>query len=266
MRSLSRAVRDRDAIGTRLYLPWRNLNRVIRLHTKELVVLAGAPGGGKSLLAVNMAMGVDYPCLYFAQDSPASVLVRMASVALDMTHNEAHGMMSKRREEMAEMMEDVRPTLVFERGAVTVDRVRESAEALTEWLGEAPPLIFIDNLIDMIVEGYTSSETGFYATALPKLKQMANELNTTVVLLHHVIRSGESRKEGRGRSGIKMSDLLFAGEREARHVWGVYNDGKDTLHVQVLKQQDGPADPDGGMEERLRWYPKMNKVVMLEDA
>lgn len=266
MRSLSLAVKDKDAIGTRLLLPWRNLNRVIRLHTKELVVLAGAPGGGKSMLAVNIAMHSEYPAIYFAQDSPASILVRMASIALNVSHNDAHRMISTDREGLARAMEDVRPTLLFERGAVTIERVQNSVQALTEWLGEAPPLVFIDNLIDMMVEGYRASETGFYATVLPQLKQMANELNTSVIVLHHVIRSGESRAEGRGRSGIKMSDLLFAGEREARHVWGVYNDGKDRMTVQVLKQQDGPADPDGKMIEHLRWYSKANKIVMLEDA
>lgn len=263
MRTLTRAVKDRGAIGTRLHLPWRNLDKVIRLHTKELAVLAGAPGGGKTMLALNMAMNVEYPVLYFAQDSPASALVRMASIALGVSHNEAHARISKDRDGLAEALTDARPTLMFERGAVTLDRIRASVEALAEWLGEPPPLVFIDNLIDMIVEGYTSSEAGFYATVLPQLKQMANELNTSVVALHHVIRSGESRKEGQGRSGIKMSDLLFAGEREARHVWGVYNDGADTLSVQVLKQQDGPADPQGGMVEHLRWYPKLNRIVML---
>ena len=264
MKSLARAVEDREAIGTRLNLPWRSLNRIIRLHTKELVVLAGAPGGGKSMLAVNLAMGVNYPTLYFAQDSPASVLVRMSSLALGVEHVEAHRLLSMEREDLAEKLEDVRPTLLFERGAVTFDRVQDSVLALSEWLGEAPPLVIIDNLIDMIVEGYAPSETTFYATVLPKLKQLANTANTSIIVLHHVIRSGESRKEGRGRSPIKLSDLLFAGEREARHVWGVYNDGNDRMMVQVLKQQDGPADPEGSMYETLRWYPKLNRLVGLE--
>ena len=264
MQTLSRAIRSPDAVGKRIPLPWLGLNRLVRLHTKELVILAGAPGGGKSTLSVNLAMALDVPTLYFAQDSPASVISRMAALA---TGNETAAMhdaiaSAEERVILAARLKDTRPTLVFHRGAVTTERVKDSALALTEWLGHAPPLVILDNLIDMVSPGSNPSETAFYATILPELKQMANELNMCIMVLHHVTRGG-GNQHGRGHQPIALNDLLFAGEREARHVWGLYNDGVDTIKLQVLKQQDGPADPDGGMEVALRWYPKLGKLATI---
>lgn len=265
MQTLARAIRSPDAVGQRIHLPWLGLDRQVRLHTKELVVMAGAPGGGKSTLSVNLAMALDVPTLYFAQDSPASVLSRMAALAIGKETTVMHDMIasSEERAALAHRLEDVRPTLIFNRGAVTTERVRSSALALREWLGVAPPLVILDNLIDMVSPGSNPSETGFYAVILPELKQMANELNMCVVILHHVTKGGGKDAHGLGREGIKLRDLLFAGDREARHVWGVYNDGVDVLKVQVLKQQDGPADPFGKMEVHLRWYPRLGKLATI---
>jgi len=261
MKTLQRAIQSQDSTGTRIHLPWTNLNRSIHLATKELVILAGAPGGGKSTFAVNLAMSVDYPTLYIAQDSPASILARMSALGTDMSTDDARTTMARDRMGLASKLEKVRPTLVFERGAKTVAHIGKSVVALTEWLGRPPPLVFVDNLIDLVVPGHTHSDNAFYSTALPELKQMANELDTTVIALHHVIRSSDTRKEGLGRSGIKLSDLLYAGEREARHVWGVYNNGADRLAVQILKQQDGKADPGGHVTEWLRWVPEFGKLL-----
>jgi len=257
---------SRGSTGRKLILPWAHFNEHISLRTKELVVMAGAPGGGKSTVAVNMAMGMDIPLLYLAQDSPASVLSRMAALA---THEETRKTFraiadKKERIVIARRMQDTRPTLVFERGAQTLDGIKEKVEALKEWLGEYPPIVVVDNLIDMIVPGTTHGDNSFYTTALPYLKQMANEYNLSVIALHHVTRGGgKSNPHGRGRAGIALNDLLFAGEREARHVWGVYNDGGDHVFLQILKQQDGPADPDGGLKLPLKWYPKLGRLLSV---
>jgi hypothetical protein len=164
------------------------------------------------------------------------------------------------RTKLVEEMKDVRPTLVFHRGAVSVEDIYDMASGLTEWIGHAPPVVVVDNLIDMIVPGYTHHDPQFYASVLPQFKRLAQELDCAVVLLHHVTRG----EWATGQKPLTMNSLLFAGEREARHVWGVYNDGSDNLKVQVLKQQDGPADPNGSLEIPLRWYPRMGKLASVE--
>ena len=262
MQTLSRAVLAKTAVGERLVLPYKSMNDAISFRTRDLTILAGAPGGGKSTLAVNLAMKMDYPTLYLAQDSPASVLSRMTALV---TQEDIAGTATKltkhaEKHAIAKRLEKTRPTLVFERGSVTVEGIELRLEALTEWFGEPPKIVFIDNLIDLIVEGTTHGDTSFYTKCLPALKRMANKYNSAVIALHHVTRGGNAGHAD-GRSGIQMNTLLHAGEREARHVWGVYNDGEGTITVQVLKQQDGPADPDGHLEIPLRWTPRLGSLM-----
>lgn len=261
MQTLDRAVLNKTAVGDRLILPYKAFNDRVSFRTRDLTILAGAPGGGKSTLAVNLAMHMDYPTLYLAQDSPASVLARMAALSTaDAISTTAKKLNSQEKFAISKALAESREDLVFERGACTLDGIRHRLEALTEWWGEPPKVLFIDNLIDLIVEGTTHGDQSFYTKALPALKRMANQFNTAIIALHHVTR-GSGNDHANGRSGITMNNLLYAGEREARHVWGVYNDGDKNLTVQILKQQDGPADPDGELTFDLRWYPRLGSLM-----
>ena len=264
MKSLTQAVQEDGAVGDTLPMPFHTLNEVVTLRTQELIVVAGGPGGGKSTLAVNLAHAVDFPVLYIAQDSAASVISRL--VALELGHKTDRvyaGLQDpEEREQIVRALRKVRNTLVLETGPVTVDRIRSLAEGLTEWIGIAPPLIIIDNLIDMIVPGKNFSEQGFYSDTLPALKRIAHEMNTCVMVLHHVTRNNaKGNSQGLGNKPMKMSDLLYAGERTARHVWGCYVSNDRELTLQVLKQQDGMADADGDLYINLRWVPEYTKLV-----
>ncbi len=228
-------------------------------------MVAGAPGGGKSTLTANMAIQMDIPVLYCAQDSPGSILARMTALNLgEKTHDVQMGLTDKdiRAQVSAKLAASVRETLIFNRGAITVAQLKNMCIALTEWIGKAPPLIILDNLIDLIVPGHSYHETTFYATALPELKRLAQDIDTSIIVLHHVTRGGG--KHGQGQFPLVLTDLMYAGEKEARHVWGVYNDGGSVINLQILKQQDGPADPTGNLTIPLRWFPTLGKLASVE--
>ena len=58
-----------------------------------------------------------------------------------------------------------------------------------------------------------------------------------------------------------MTDLLYSGEREAEHVIGVFhNVEKSNMSIQILKQRDGDADPEGGLFVPLVWHPRMGRL------
>lgn len=267
MRTLDRAIRRSDSVGTRIGLPFMDLDRKVKLHTKELVLVAGGPGSGKSTLAVNIAIMSGYPVLYFAQDTAPSVLARMAALACSLRTDEVYekSQTEEGREWLAERLQGRRPTLVIQDGRQSLASMQARIEALREWLGIHPPLVVVDNLIDTLVDGTNHHDTGFYAQALPALKDLALKLDCTIMALHHTQRHGHDH-EGLGTKPLKLNSLLYAGEREARHVWGLYSDQEDRMKVQILKQQDGIADADGGLYVSLAWIREMSRLTNLSES
>ncbi len=248
--------------------PWPTLNRSLSLHTKELALVAGAPGAGKSVFALNVAMSLQVPVLYIAQDSAPSVLSRVAALALSVEITWVYEQLrdASKKAVIVSELSDAYPDLFIHSGAITIQGIDQRLEALTELLGQAPPLVIIDNLIDTIVPGYTHTDMGFYSSSLNELKRMALEHNVCIMALHHVTRRGGeySNPHGLGTRSLRMTDLLYSGEREAEHVLGIYHtQAKDRMMVQVLKQRDGDSDPEGGLEVGLLWFPKLGKLGRL---
>lgn len=263
MRTLARAVTREAAVGSRIKLPWYDLERLVTMYTKELAVIAGGPGGGKSTVAINMLMNTDVPALYIAQDSEQSVLARMAALALGITTSEARERMTKEasRVELGRELATVRPSLVVAAGAHTLELITERVDALQEWIGHYPRIVVLDNLIDSLAPGFNYTDQTFYSYWLPRLKQLAIERDLLFVVLHHVIRRSDGGTSiGTGAKKIRLTDVLYAGERESRHVWGVYHQGDREMRVQVLKQTDGPADPEGDLDVGLVWHPEFGSL------
>jgi len=269
MQSIDRALETNVAIGTRIPFPWESINQLVTLSTRELAIMGGAPGSGKSTVAIALAVQSEVPTLYCTQDSPASVFQRMAALHLNQPINQVRKALRKGGAQEKGIIEGVRkkrnPELIVEHGRQAPGDIDRMIVALTEWLGEPPPLVIIDNLIDMIVHDGNKTmhhqDTGFYAIVLTALKEIANRRGVAIVALHHVLKNGE---KGDGTHKITMTDLLHGGEREARHVWGVYHNEETTrMYLQVLKQQDGPAKPGGQLQVPLTWVPTTGSLLGL---
>lgn len=244
-------------------MPWPALQRLVNLNTRELTIIAGAPGSGKSTFAVNFAVKADLPVLYLTQDSPASVFSRMAALIL----NEPTEAIKKKqqqgglvRQSLVDAVNKRMPKhLIVAPGRRDLGDIDRHIIATTEWLGAPPHVVVIDNLIDLDMEGNHHQETGFYAKALTGLKALANTRDVNIMALHHVLKSGD---KGLGTMKLTMGDLLHGGEREARHVLGVYHNHDATeMRIQILKAQDGPADPQGELEVILAWQPEYGSLV-----
>ena len=261
MKTIAQLLREPAVVGEPIRMPWRNLNDKLSLHTKELAIVAGAPGSGKSVYALNVVMALKEPVLYMAMDSAPSVTARAIALASKADIAWVYDAMRNPDSitELAGELQGANPNLFISTGAQSVGGINDRLVALTEIMGAAPKLVILDNLIDTMVEGHVHTDNGFYAAALNPLKQMAIKHNTCIMALHHVTRRGGenmSNPHGLGTRALRMTDLLYSGEREAEHVIGIYhNMTKDTLYVQVLKQRDGDADPEGGLRIPLAWQP-----------
>ncbi len=265
MRTLSSAIRADSAFGEEIDLPWHKLNTHLSLHTSELCLIAAAPGAGKSVFAVNLALGLSEPVLYIAQDSPASVVTRMAALDMGKTIDETFDTIRRDVDYVAAALEGNHPLLSIVAGAQSLDRIDHVVYAATEWLGRSPAVVILDNLINTIVPGHHHQDVGFYATALPRFQQLALDEDLCFIALHHVARRGNDsgrNVQGLGTRKLSMVDLLYSGERESEHVLGVYHDQRKTkISIQILKQRDGPSDPEGDMEVSLKWHPETGRLV-----
>lgn len=269
MQSIDRALRTEVAIGKRVLFPWESMNQLVTLSTRELAIMGGAPGSGKSTVAISLAVHANVPTLYCTQDSPASVFHRMAALHTHQPISVVRKALQEGGQAEGLVVETVRakrrPELIVEYGRQSPGDIDRRVVALTEWLGEPPPLVIIDNLIDMVVHDGKKSmhhqDTGFYAIVLTALKEIANRRGVAIVALHHVLKNGD---KGSGTAPITMTDLLHGGEREARHVWAVYHNEETTqMYLQVLKQQDGPSKPGGQLRVPLTWVPETGTLLGL---
>lgn len=263
MQSLDLALTKDTAVGRKVHVPWDQLGSLVNFNTRELMLVAGAPGSGKSTFAVAWASKIEQPVLYLTQDSPVSVYTRLAALTL----NEPIATIRKKMQEGGAMRESIvaevrkreRRTLVVEGGRRTPTEIGRRIMALTEWMGQPPALVVLDNLIDLDVEGASHAENTFYAQGLTKLKTIVNTLDVGMLVLHHSLKN---ETVGTGVAPLKMTDLLFGGDREARHVLGVHHDEDTTkITVQILKQQDGPASPTGKLYVNLAWVPETGSLV-----
>ena len=265
MRTLTSSLISDSVAGEEIKLPWYRLNSKLSFHTKELVMVAAAPGAGKSVFAINLVLGLEEPVLYLAMDSAPSVLARMVALEMGVPIHEAFDILRYDPDRAIERLEGRHPLLAIEAGGVSLERVGQLVDAAEEWLGRTPGVVILDNLISLIVPGQHPQDVGFYAVALPHLQRLALERNVCIIALHHITRRGNDngrQVQGLGTRKLTMTDLLYSGEREAEHVLGIYHDREKTrLNIQVLKQRDGDADPEGNLEVSLRWHPEQGRLA-----
>jgi len=256
MQTLDRALATAVGTGRQIQIPFTRWQKLVDFRTGDIAVLAGAPGGGKSLTALNWAHRTTDSVLYLGQDSPRSVRRRLVALTVNQP---VHDIREEDNDHWSQQILDYGGIgdVILNAGAVSVQDIDDMIVAMTEWLMEPPKVVFVDNLIDMRSDEAMHMDNNFYADILTNLKQLAIEKDVGVVLLHHVSRGDAAE----GTEPLTMTSLLFGGEREARHVWGVYRGGDDRrVFIQVLKQQDGQADASGNLKVDLSWMPKEGRL------
>ncbi len=223
---------------------------MVTLRTGELMILAGESGAGKSTVAVNWAVRTDVPVLYFAQENPHEVKRRMTALALGQRTSDIS---NDNAEHYKARLTGKHDTLVVVRRPQTLEVLNDWLLAMHEWLMGEPFIVFIDNVKDLDVRGDIDPGNNYYDIVLPMLKQLAISRGCLIVGLHHANRAGA---EGLGVTPLTLGRLLYGGDRDARHVWGVYHPDDRHMNVQILKNNDGRADPNGNLYVSMDWRPE----------
>jgi replicative DNA helicase len=224
------------------------------LQGSDLVIIAGRPSMGKTVLAVNMAEHVviksKLPVLFFSMEMPGEAIVmRLLSslCRIDQSRIRTGKLEDEdwpRISSTVSMLSDA-PLYIDDTPALSPAELRARARRLQKETGKLG-LIVVDYLQLMQVPGSSENRTAEISEISRSLKALAKELKVPVIALSQLNRSLEQRSDKRP----VMSDLRESGaiEQDADLIVFIYRDevynentnDKGTAEIIIAKQRNGP--------------------------
>ncbi len=224
------------------------------LQDSDLVIVAGRPSMGKTVLGVNFAeqaaLKGDKPVLIFSMEMPGeSIVMRMLS---SLGRIDQHKIRSGKLEDedwprltsSISMLSEA-PIFIDDTPALSPAEVRARARRIMKEHGQLG-LIVIDYLQLMQVPSNKENRTAEISEISRSLKALAKELNVPVIALSQLNRSLEQRTDKRP----VMSDLRESGaiEQDADLIVFIYRDevynpetpDKGQAEIIIAKQRNGP--------------------------
>lgn len=229
-------------------------NMTSGLQASDLVIVAGRPSMGKTMLAMNMAEHVaiktKLPVLIFSMEMPGEAIVmRLLSslCRIDQLRIRTGKLQDEdwpRISSTVSMLSDS-PFFIDDTPALSPAEVRARARRIAKEHGQLG-LIVVDYLQLMQVPGFNENRTAEISEISRSLKSLAKELKVPVVALSQLNRSLEQRSDKRP----VMSDLRESGaiEQDADLIAFIYRDevynenspDKGTAEIIIAKQRNGP--------------------------
>lgn len=257
---------DPDATGRGLSTRIGDLDRIIGgLKPGQLIIVAGRPGAGKSVLATDLVRAVSIqqiePSLMFSLEM-SSKEVRKRILAAQATVNLARitngGMTEADRDKVVEAAEKLRGVMITIDDSANVDLGYIRSEARRIQADTGLGLIVVDYLQLMSAAKSSDNRATEVGEISRGLKQLARELEVPIVAAAQLNRMSEQRSDKRPQ----LSDLRESGsiEQDADVVILLhrpdYHDPESErageIDLIVGKNRNGPVDTATGMAQ-LMW-------------
>lgn len=242
--NLDAALRYNQDVGEPLPIVWGSLRAAEAVFRKpQLVLVASAPGGGKSAMALNLAVKSQVPTVYFSADSgPGTQIPRTVSIV---TGQETQAVREaiENGASVTPILRERAPNLWWEFSASpALDTIEETITAYG-YLGRYPDLTIVDNLVDLDHDG-AESEWKAFENSLLFLKELARERNMCIVVLAHLTGEYEDGVTIPPLSGLrgkvsKIPEMILTLYREENPL------GDESLGVAIVKNRDGRANASG---------------------
>lgn len=231
-------------------------NNNVILRRAELTVIAGAPGAGKSSLALAMAVKLGVPTLYISADTNAHTMaMRVLAMVGGFTQAQAEYMMTNQMDVCSSILAQTSSIFwSFDSTPTLKDLDEEVAAFETQW-GTSPTLIVVDNLMDIAMDGH--EEFSGMRAAMKELKYLARDTNAAMLVLHHT-KESVSGHPTQARSAIQgmVNQLPAMILTTAQEQIGDDN----YLCVAPVKNRYGKADPSGQSYMRLLFHPESMQI------
>lgn len=239
MNPLARALRKSQSNG-KVPVPWSSLRSFAPLRGNLIVVL-GAPGQGKSALALNWCLNVPLPTLMLSLDTD---LMTQGTRAASILSGRPVQKVKTHPEKWSRIIEKRGQNLrTYDISLNNVKELLDLVKAEKEFWGEAPVLTVVDNVSNLLTEGGYDE----YRKIFIDLHRVARMGETCVVALHHV------KRPTNGDPRLTLYSGQYTGEQEAEMVIGLWSHspGSPILQFSVLKNRSGEAASDGTLSYLL---------------
>lgn len=261
MLTLTRAKRARGEAGDPLPTVFETLAReTVHIRKGQFTLVAAAPGVGKSVFGMALALRSGVPGYYASADTDAfTMYLRAGSMFTGWRTNDIEAAVSGgMTAEVDAHLEKVNHVRFDFSGRIEIPSLEEELKAYAMTYGEWPSLIAIDNLsnIDMDGDGQQALEN-----SCDYLHELSRETGAAVIALHHVTGPYDD-----GITPVPLSGLRGKISKVPEMVLTLYRDpsvglsGLGSLFVCPVKNRTGKADPSGGWSLPLRYEPPRMKL------
>ena len=264
MRSLLQVVGVESPAGKQLpeVLPLLTASSV-SFRQAQLHLIAGQPGGGKTLLALWYAVVSKVPGLYISADSDSrTIATRAGAIIMNKPVTDIERIMDS---EASVLLEDA---LAEGAGhirfsfdpAPSLQDIEEEIEAWIELHGSAPTAVYVDNLMN--VASASDNEWTALRDAMSAFHYMAREYETAFIVLHHV---SENEKMSKPNYPAPRKALMGKVAALPELVLSVALDSTaNAYRVAVVKNRHGKADPNA--EEYVTLAAEASKMILYNTS
>jgi replicative DNA helicase len=213
----------------------------------QLSLVAAAPGVGKSLLALTLAMRAGVPSMYFSADTDQQTMaVRAASMLTGWRTEDVENALEQGFTEALDVQLHKQQHIGFNFHApITATAMEDELRAYRQIYGDYPMLIVIDLLHNLDLE---SGSAGMQKLEdnIDFLHEIARETGAHVQAVHHVVGEYEDGLQAVPLSGLrgkvgKIPEMVLTLHRVGTDTY----EGARQMGVSVVKHRTGKSDPSG---------------------
>lgn len=235
MRSLQKAVRTKGRAGEPLPQPVRAIRELGFVQRRgQLSLIVAAPGVGKSLVALHVALRAGVPCLYLSADTDRSDQGERAMCLLaGVTMNEVKDDPDRYLPVLAQIPRDVR--FEFD-SAPTASNLKEMCDAYRMVFGYFPHLVVVDTIGKIWSD--VGDENARNKEAVDNCQGLARYTGAHVMAAHHATKGYDS-----GDKPIPLDGLMSGTSKVPEQILTMWRSGADTIALSPVKNRSGPSDP-----------------------